>query len=132
MRRKGFWLPQGTDPRLVPMSVVARVGSVWRLGARHGLSSARHPKGLRQRESPGIPSRGRRHRLGLILLARVIRRPAPAAPSPRRAPCPGLPDDGYPLDSVEQDQLDAIEDALRADADPIRLGADYWTKGWKP
>ena len=69
--------------------------------------------------------------LGLILLARVIRRPAPAAPSPRRAPCPGLPDDGYPLDSVEQDQLDAIEDYY-ADDNTIRLGADYWTKGWKP
>ena len=70
-----------------------------------------------------------------IYLAAKGRIPRPAAETPPRpAPraCPGLEDDGYPLDSVEQDQLDAIEDALRADADPIRLGADYWTKGWKP
>mgnify|MGYP001564860759 FL=1 len=33
MRAKGFWLPQGTDPRLVPMTLWSGE-SVWRL--EHG------------------------------------------------------------------------------------------------
>ena len=69
-----------------------------------------------------------------IYLAAKGRIPRPTAETPPRpAPraCPGLEDDGYPLDSVEQDRLDDIEAALLADDDTIRLGADYWTRRWK-